>query len=251
MARVRRARAAVLLALTAVLAACSPEPQREEVGGGQTAAREAEPKTALIADFTNETGDSVFDLSLKHGLAVSLGQSPHVRVASGERVADALRGMNRSADDRVGADLAWEIAKREGIALLVLGTVRAEGSENVIAIEAVEVATGGTIARASARAPARGGVLGALAQAAVDLRRSLGEPEATLAAFNRSVAELTTSSLEALAHYAAGRELSNKGRDAMALPHYCRAIALDPEFRLAHVALDGIDERTRATASGC
>ena len=41
-----------------------------------------EKDTIILADFTNTTGDAVFDDALKQALAVELGQSPFLNVLS-------------------------------------------------------------------------------------------------------------------------------------------------------------------------
>jgi hypothetical protein len=55
----------------------------------------------VLADFTNATGDAVFDDALKQALAVALDQSPFLSIYSDERVQDVLRLMGRSPGERV------------------------------------------------------------------------------------------------------------------------------------------------------
>ena len=47
--------------------------------------------TIVLADFTNTTGDPVFDGTLRQGLAVQLEQSPFLSLVSEERIQKALR----------------------------------------------------------------------------------------------------------------------------------------------------------------
>ena len=44
--------------------------------------------TIVLADFTNATGDPVFDGTLRQGLAVQLEQSPFLSVISEDRIQD-------------------------------------------------------------------------------------------------------------------------------------------------------------------
>jgi len=60
-----------------------------------------EKDTIVLADFTNTTGDPVFDSALKQGLTVQLQQSPFLSIFPGERVRETLRFMGRSPDERV------------------------------------------------------------------------------------------------------------------------------------------------------
>jgi len=60
-----------------------------------------EKDTILLADFTNTTGDAVFDGTLKQALAVHLRQSPFLNIFADGRVRETLPLMNRSPDERV------------------------------------------------------------------------------------------------------------------------------------------------------
>lgn len=56
--------------------------------------------TIVLADFTNSTGDPVFDDTLRQGLAVQLQQSPFLSLVSDERIRRTLTLMNQPADAR-------------------------------------------------------------------------------------------------------------------------------------------------------
>src|SRR5262249_51066560 len=49
--------------------------------------------TIILADFTNTTGDPVFDGALRQGLAVQLEQSPFLSIVSEQRIQQTLRLM--------------------------------------------------------------------------------------------------------------------------------------------------------------
>src|SRR5438270_5608205 len=102
--------------------------------------------TILLADFTNTTGDPVFDDTLKQALAVQLGQSPFLNIFSEDRVRDALKFMNRPPDERVTRDVAREICERQGIKAMLLGSISGLGSHYVISLDAVNANTGDSIA---------------------------------------------------------------------------------------------------------
>src|SRR5258708_4100420 len=54
----------------------------------------------LVADFTNTTGDPVFDGTLRQGLAVQLEQSPFLNLVSEDRIQQAQRMMGQPPDAR-------------------------------------------------------------------------------------------------------------------------------------------------------
>ena len=51
--------------------------------------------TILLTDFTNTTGEAVFDGTLKQALSVQLGQTPFLNIFPDERVRETLRFMAR------------------------------------------------------------------------------------------------------------------------------------------------------------
>ena len=66
--------------------------------------------TIVLADFTNTTGDPVFDGTLRQGLAVQLEQSPFLSLVSDERIQKALGLMGQPADARLTPELARKSA---------------------------------------------------------------------------------------------------------------------------------------------
>ena len=54
----------------------------------------------VLADFTNTTGDPMFDGTLRQGLTVQLEQSPFLNLVTEERIRQVLRMMGQPADAR-------------------------------------------------------------------------------------------------------------------------------------------------------
>ena len=63
-----------------------------------------EKDTIVLADFTNTTGDPVFDGTLRQGLSAQLEQSPFLNLLSDDRIAQAERYRNQ----RNRCPRAWE-----------------------------------------------------------------------------------------------------------------------------------------------
>ena len=68
----------------------------------------------VLADFTNTTGDPVFDGTLRQGLAVQLEQSPFLRIISDQRIQETLKMMGQPADARLTSEIAREVCQRSG-----------------------------------------------------------------------------------------------------------------------------------------
>jgi len=64
-------------------------------------AKLSEKDTVVLADFTNTTGDSVFDGTLRQGLEVQLEQSPFLSLLTEERIQQTLKLMEQSPSARL------------------------------------------------------------------------------------------------------------------------------------------------------
>jgi eukaryotic-like serine/threonine-protein kinase len=201
------------------------------VPGGQ--ARLSEQDSIILADFTNTTGEPVFDGTLKVALAVALEQSPFLKVFPDDRMRETLRLMGRASDAAVTPAVAREIAQREQVKALVSGSIARLGTHFVIALEAVNAETGDVMAREQVETATREEVLGALGSAVSQLRQKLGESLPSIQKFDTPLARATTPSLEALHAYSLALEEGRATPRLEALPYLRRALELDPQFALA------------------
>jgi DNA-binding winged helix-turn-helix (wHTH) protein/tetratricopeptide (TPR) repeat protein len=224
------------VAIVMALAAAMSSYLNRSRTSGHTAAL-TDKDSVLIADFDNATGDEVFDGTLKQAVAVELGQSPFLNIVSEERVRETLRYIGRSADERVTRDLARDIAQRQGVKALLLGSIASLGRHYVISLEAVSAASGETIAREQTEAESRERILARLGEAATRLRQKLGESLASIEKFSAPIEQATTASLDAFKAYDLGRQRQYSGHYFEAIPLYRRAVELDPDFAMAYAAL--------------
>ena len=195
--------------------------------------------TIVIADFTNTTGDTVFDDTLKQALAVDLGQSPFLNILSEDKARQTLRQMTRPAGERLTQDLAREVCQRTGSKAYLTGSIAALGTQYVIGLEALNCANGDVLAREQETAAGKEKVLPSLGQAAAKLRSEVGESLGSVQKFDVPLEQATTNSLEALKNLALGAKTQGERGAAEAIPFYQRAIELDPNFAVAYASLGG------------
>ncbi len=200
--------------------------------------------TIVLADFVNTTGEPVFDGALKVALAVALEQSPFLKVFPDDAMRDTLRLMERKPDEKLTRSLARDIAMREQLKALVSGSISPLGSHYVIALEAINAENGDIMAREQVEVPGKEQVLTLLGQATTKLRERLGESLPSIQKYDVPLARATTSSLEALHAYSLALDDGRVSIRVSAIPHLKRAIALDPEFALAHALLSGVYANT-------
>ena len=199
--------------------------------------RLTEKDTLVLADFSNSTGDAVFDDALKTALSVALRQSPFLNVLSDSEVAKTLRLMTQPASAKLTSELARELCKRAGGKAYITGAIGSLGSEYVLGLKAVNCQSGDTLVQAQVTAASKAKVLNVLGDAASKMRAELGESLATVQRFDVPLAQATTSSLEALKAYGLGRKAMGEKGVPAALAYNQRAIELDPDFAMAYGAV--------------
>jgi eukaryotic-like serine/threonine-protein kinase len=196
--------------------------------------RLTEKDTIIVADFSNRTGESVFDGTLKQALISDLEQSPFFNILSDKRISATLQLMGRSANERVNEETALEICLRTNSKAYLTGSISTLGSQYVLGLKAINCQTGDSLGTTQVQAGSRETVLRSLGKAASTLRSKLGESLASINKFSRPLEEVTTSSLEALKSYTeSGFELDNP----RVIPYFKRAIDLDPNFATAYLTL--------------
>jgi tetratricopeptide (TPR) repeat protein len=193
--------------------------------------------TIVLADFTNKTGDTVFDDTLRQGLAVQLEQSPFLSLISEDRIQQTLRLMGQPPDARLTPQIAREVCQRTDSAGVLNGSIASLGSQFVLGIQAVNCRTGDSLAEEQATADGKEQVLKVVGDAAAKLRNKLGESLSTVQKLDISLEQATTPSLEALQAYSLGRKNLTKGDNAAAVRLFQRAIRLDPNFAMAYASL--------------
>jgi eukaryotic-like serine/threonine-protein kinase len=191
----------------------------------------------VLSDFTNTTGDPVFDDTLKQGLAVQLEQSPFIGLVSERKVNETLKLMGHSPGDHVTPEMAREVCQRTGDKAMLSGSIAALGSHYVVGLKAVNCDTGDVLAVAQEEAAGKEKVLDALDLAAISLRGKLGESLSSVQKYDVTLADATTPSLDALKAYSLAQKTRWAKGDTASLPLYKRAIELDPNFASAYNSL--------------
>lgn len=237
------------IAFTVLLCACAI------VVGVYYHSRRSKPLTErdniILSDFTNTTGDAVFDDTLRQGLSVQLEQSPFLALISDRRVHETLKLMGRPAADRLTPEVTREVCLRTGSKAVLAGSIAVLGSHYVIGLKAMNCSTGDVLAEEQEQAEGKETVLRALDAAAVSMRSKLGESLSTVQKYAMPLREASTPSLEALNAYSMGQKMVATSGATAALPLFKRAVEIDPEFALAYAAMSAsysnLNEMGRAT----
>jgi serine/threonine protein kinase/tetratricopeptide (TPR) repeat protein len=210
--------------------------------------------TIVIAHLTNTTGDRVFDEALYTALRIALEQTPYLNVLADYKVRDTLTGIGLDSGAPITPDVALQVCRRTGSRIVVAPAIADAGNRLGLELRAIDCRSGSTISQIRSEAASRDGVVAALGSAALQLRREIGEPESSLASYNASLQDATSSSPDALELLTLGyrRQLAGSSREA--IPFYQRAVQVDPTFALAQAALGAacanVYETALAAAAG-
>ena len=196
-----------------------------------------EKDTIVLADFTNATGDAVFDGALRQGLSVQLEQSPFLSIISDQRIQQTLKMMDQKPDAKLTPEIARELCQRTASAAFLEGSIAEIGTQFLLTLKAVNCRNGETLASTEAEAGDKNHVLDALGKTASEIRNKLGESIRTVQKFDTPLEQATTPSLEALKAFSSGTKIQLTTGDAESIAFLKRAIELDPNFAIAYARL--------------
>jgi len=211
-----------------------------------------EKDTVVLADFSNTTGDPVFDGPLRQGLSSQLEQSPYLNLLSDMQIARTLALMAQAKDARLTHELARDVCERTASTAIIEGSIDKLGNQYVLGLRAVNCRDGDVLGEEQASANSKEQVMGALGKAATNLRKKLGESLASVQKYDAPAEKVTTSSIEALQAYDLGYKAQVIKSDfPAAISFFERAVSLDPNFAMAYARLAtcylNSGETTRAT----
>lgn len=196
-----------------------------------------EKDTIVLADFTNNTGEPVFDDTLAQGLRVQLEQSPFLNVLSETKVDEQLKLMMRPRGEHLTPERARDLCQRASSTAVVKGSISRVGNNYALGLNAFNCHTGEELDNEQIEVTSREQVLKALGEVARKMRQRLGESLATLQKFNTSLQQATTPSLEALKAYSLGVSKLAQGDPSDAIPLFRKAIEFDPDFAMAYMQI--------------
>ena len=192
------------------------------------------PITVLLADFQNTTSDDVFEGTLEPAFGLALEGAPFITAYNRSQAHKEIAQIKAGATlDAANAKL---LAVRDGISVVITGSIAKQGAGYLLSCDAVDAATDKTIVSQSVEVPDKAAVLKAVGSLASSVRTGLGDstPQSVKLAQQETY---TTDSLAAAHEYARGQELRYAGKAHDAIEGFMRATQLDPNFGTAYAGL--------------
>ena len=192
-----------------------------------------DPVSVVIADLDNQTGDPAFNRTLEPMLRRALEGAGFISAYDRNGMA---RTLGVDPPERLDEMAAREIAVREGVGVVLTGSLQRDGDGYTIAVKATRTVTGEVVADATTDADTRDEIVEAATQLMATVRTALGD-EASESAQMFAMASLSATSLDVVRHYAAAQEASSNGRFEDARADLLKAVEVDPKFGVGYQLL--------------
>jgi eukaryotic-like serine/threonine-protein kinase len=194
----------------------------------------AERERVLLGEFTAMAADSLLARAATEAFRTDLAQSRVLRVVTAVELAVAVRRMGWNPAERLPHDAVLELARREGIEIVMLGEILRVGAGFQVSARLVPADGGVALAAFRATASDSTRVIPAIDRLARQVRQRAGEPLGSIRG-TPPLAQVTTPSLAALEKFThAVRAAEIDGRTDKAILLIEEAIALDSAFASAH-----------------
>lgn len=193
------------------------------------------PVSVLVADFTNHTGDPIFNDTLEPMLNIALEGASFINAYSrgnAHKLAQKLPTPTATLDEQS----ARLVAVAQGVGAVVTGSVSRRGNGYKLSVEALDARSGNSIATAEVSASNIDQLLLAVPKLAAPIRKALGDatPESVQLAAS---GPFTAASLEVVHLYSIGMEQQFAGKMEESLRSFSKAVELDPNFARAYAGM--------------
>jgi eukaryotic-like serine/threonine-protein kinase len=204
------------------------------------------PVSVLVADFQNNTSDTLFDDTLEPMFNVALEGASFVN-AFNRGNARQLAGKLPNPTSKLDEKTARLVAVNQGLGAIVTGSLSSQGTGYKLSVKAIDAVTGKALATADVDAANKDDLLLAVPKLAAPIRKALGDTTPESVQVEKTRGALTAASLEVVHQYGIGMEQLFAGNSEEALKSFSNAIALDPNFGRAYAGMAAASENLSKT----
>jgi tetratricopeptide (TPR) repeat protein/predicted Ser/Thr protein kinase len=193
------------------------------------------PLKVLIADLENDTGDAVFNGALEPLLSIAMEGTSFI--ASFNRTdAHTIGAGLRPGAKQLDASLARLVALREGVNVVISGSIGESNGRYRVAIQAQDSAQGTPLKTSEITARSRDELLQSIGKLAAPIRTALGDatPDSAKVAAGET---FSAASLEAAQVYAQAQEAQQRGNWDEAVRLFEKTVQLDSNSGRAYAGL--------------
>jgi len=200
---------------------------------------ESETISVLVANFQNQTGDTIFDGVLEKALDISLAGASFIQIYNRQDALQLAAELDQSAGDTLNEELAQLVSRSAGVNVVVGGSIEQNDKGYTIKVWALDTVKSEKIYEESVTIGTKSEILKTADKFSAKLRSNMGDISAdSVQALEKET--FTTTSLEAMEAWTRGQELDDLGKTEEALKEYFRAIDHDPNFARAYGGIANI-----------
>jgi tetratricopeptide (TPR) repeat protein len=166
-----------------------------------------EKATILISEFSSP--DSLLGRAATEAFTIDFADSRVVRVADPSVVTAGMQRMELEPAVTLDADLARQLAEREGIPAIVTGEITPAGSGYVLSARLISVRDGAVLAQQRQTAANEDEIIAAIDGLSKGMRERVGDPLRDIGS-SAPLEQVTTADLEALRLYSQGSTLRRR-----------------------------------------
>jgi len=196
------------------------------------------PVSVLVADFTNHTGDPIFDDTLEPMFNVALEGASFVNAFSRGQARKLAQHLPKPSD-KLDEQPARLVAVDQGIGAVITGELSRRGDKYSLSATALDAVSGNVIAKAEATAENKDGVLLAVPKLVAPIRKALGDTTPESVQLDAARGPFEAASLESVHQYGLAIELQFAGKTQEALQSFSKLAEMDPNFARAWVGMAG------------
>jgi tetratricopeptide (TPR) repeat protein/predicted Ser/Thr protein kinase len=194
------------------------------------------PVSILVADFTNNTGDPIFDGTLEPMVNVALEGASFINAYSrgtARKLAEKLPHPTNKLDDQT----ARLVAVNQDVNAVVTGELGRRGNEYTISAAVLDPVTGNVLAKTEVTAANEDAVLLDIPKLTAPIRKALGDTTPESVQIDNERGALSAASLEVVHQYGIAIGQLFDGNFDQALRSASNVVALDPNFARGYVVM--------------
>ena len=192
--------------------------------------------TVILADFTDQSGDSALATMFTEAFRSDLNQSPAITVMPSSRIRDVLSRMELDPSTPISLAVAQDLATREGLKAVIAGDIHRASGVYQFVVEVLSGDSGDVLVADRATANDSTEILEAIGNLSRSLRAKIGESLRSVRA-SPPLIQATTTSLPALRLYSQAVRAIDRGEIFGGYQLLLEATSLDTTFAEAYRAL--------------
>jgi tetratricopeptide (TPR) repeat protein len=204
------------------------------------------PVRVLVGDFTNHTGDPIFEGTLEPMFNVALEGASFVS-AYNRTTAHSLAAKLPHPSEKLDEQSARLVAISQGVSAVVTGELSLRGDKYVLSSTVLDAVTGNVLAKSEAGARNKDELLLAIPKLAAPVRTALGDSTPESVQVEKAGGAFTAASLEVAHQYALAMDALFAGNMDGAQTAFSKAVDLDPAFARAYAGLAAVYGNTGKT----